>query len=376
MKKSIIHVINMGSIGGVQEMFIPFYKKALHASYFEHVVFGFEATDSLYAEKVSLYVLKNSFVNCVRFLKYLFLRDSIVHFHNMLGRRGIRALLRIVPVRRVVFTEHGSIWNAPHRDMEVFRSNAARALKVIANSNATKTMLVKRAQIDSDKIEVIHNGYLEECESGKYSENRQKIVVGFIGRFEAFKGIHVLIDAAKKLTRHDISFLIAGTGQYEKVLRERADGCDAIRFVGRVQNPLDFLRTLDILVVPSIREPLGNVIIEAGFCRKAVIAACVDGIPEIIENDKTGILLKPTVPIDCDSFPLRPEYVVDPETQELIVPKQIASDSLKDAILELAQDPAKAQRLGDALFEKVTRDFTLETYFAKIEAMYKGLCVR
>ena len=50
-----------------------------------------------------------------------------------------------------------------------------------------------------------------------------------------------------------------------------------------------FLSKIDILVVPSIREPFGNVIVEAGFSGKAVIASKIDGIPEIILNEKVWI---------------------------------------------------------------------------------------
>ena len=50
---------------------------------------------------------------------------------------------------------------------------------------------------------------------------------------------------------------------------------------------------MDVIVVPSIREPLGNVIIETGFCKKPIIASNVDGIPEIIQDKINGILINP-----------------------------------------------------------------------------------
>ena len=78
--------------------------------------------------------------------------------------------------------------------------------------------------------------------------------------------------------------------------------------------------SVDIIVVPSIREPLGNVIIEAGFCKKTVIASNIDGIPEIITNNVSGILLTPREPISLDDIPLNatpfPEFVVNPNYNE------------------------------------------------------------
>ena len=76
-----------------------------------------------------------------------------------------------------------------------------------------------------------------------------------------------------------------------------------IFLIGKTKNPLEFLNKIDILVVPSLREPFGNVIVEAGFCRKAVIASNVDGISEIINTHKMGILIEPKDNID---FKLRP----------------------------------------------------------------------
>ena len=70
------------------------------------------------------------------------------------------------------------------------------------------------------------------------------------------------------------------------------------------KNFYDFLSKIDILVVPSIREPFGNVIVEAGFSGKAVIASKIDGIPEIILNEKFGYLIKPNDPINLNFRPI------------------------------------------------------------------------
>ena len=82
---------------------------------------------------------------------------------------------------------------------------------------------------------------------------------------------------------------------------------------------------MDIIVVPSIREPLGNTIIEAGYCKKPVIASNVDGIPEIINHGINGILIDPDKKIsfnqiENDAVPI-PEVVINPKTQELLSKK-------------------------------------------------------
>ena len=49
-----------------------------------------------------------------------------------------------------------------------------------------------------------------------------------------------------------------------------------------------FFKQINLLIVPSIREPFGNIILEAGICKVPVIASCIDGIPEIIDNNVNG----------------------------------------------------------------------------------------
>ena len=64
--------------------------------------------------------------------------------------------------------------------------------------------------------------------------------------------------------------------------------------MGRVKDPYDFLKQIDLLIVPSIREPFGNICIEAGLCKTPVLASNIDGIPEIIKHNFSGELITPT----------------------------------------------------------------------------------
>ena len=131
---------------------------------------------------------------------------------------------------------------------------------------------------------------------------------------------------------------------------------------------------IDLLIVPSLREPLGNIIIEAGISKKAVIAANVDGIPEIIKNNVNGILLNPTKDLTIGSLPKEavriPKIVVDPNTQEIISPKQIDINELTRKINELAINQNLREDLGDALYNTVKDKFSIEKYFEELEQIY------
>ena len=95
------------------------------------------------------------------------------------------------------------------------------------------------------------------------------------------KGVHILINSAIQLPEYD--FYIAGKGILENKLKELAKNHNNINFLSSTEEPLDFISKMDIMVVPSIREPLGNTIIEAGYCKKAVIASNVGGIAKLLK---------------------------------------------------------------------------------------------
>ena len=134
---------------------------------------------------------------------------------------------------------------------------------------------------------------------------------------------------------------------------------------------------MDVIVVPSIREPLGNTIIEAGYCKKPVIASNVDGIPEIINHGINGILIDPDKKIsfnqiENDAVPI-PEVVINPKTQELQRPREIDSQKLCEAIELLASNSNIRKSYGENLNKTVKEKFNIEYYFETLEKFYQSL---
>lgn len=120
------------------------------------------------------------------------------------------------------------------------------------------------------------------------------IVVGYLGRMENTKGIEVLLDAVKGLSQSQVTVLLGGTGDegYIDGLR-RAYPQPNLQFLGFVK-PAEFLERIDLLVVPSVwEEPLGRVIYEAYAHGVPSIVANVGGMPEIIDEGRTGFIYRP-----------------------------------------------------------------------------------
>lgn len=128
--------------------------------------------------------------------------------------------------------------------------------------------------------------------------------VAIIGQIARWKGQDVFIKAAKILHSKypQIKFLLIGDVLFKKEeellfkdhLVELAKKCDFIQFLGHKENIQELMKDIDILVHASIREePFGRVIIEGMAANTPVIAACLGGPLELIEDNVSGLLYPP-----------------------------------------------------------------------------------
>lgn len=123
-------------------------------------------------------------------------------------------------------------------------------------------------------------------------------VVGFVGRIEPRKGPLDLARAAPALAEAGARVVLVGDDPFgsdpEYLARVRA--CAAVEHHGWVENAPGLMRHLDVLVLPSYREPFGTVLAEAMAVGTPVVATEVDGLPEVVEDGITGMLVEPGDP--------------------------------------------------------------------------------
>ncbi len=369
--KNIIHVISMKrGLGGVQQTFQLYYKFAQKNSKFKQHIFSNHEISKNYGYLKNFFKIQKNFFT---FLKHIVSRNSIIYFHNKLSSKKIYYLLKLLPSNNIIFDESGSAWNMKTEEqIKTYQKNADLAKKIIVCSIATKQMLIKRFKLNKKKIKLIYNGF-KDPEIKKKNINKKNLNVGFIGRLESIKGVHSFIEAANLLKKHKFNFLIAGDGHLENELKELSRENKNIKFIGNVKNPFNFIKSLDILVVPSIREPLGLVSIEAGLCKVSVIASNIDGIPEVITNKHSGILINPTRKISLKQYkgqtPL-PDFVIDPSSYKLTKPKQLDSEILSKSILILSKNERLRIKYGIQLYQNVKKKFSIKNYFNKIEEIF------
>ena len=370
----VCHFVGLSGVGGVQRNFSEYMKlEIISGNEYKHTIYTLGRVDDQYQFSTNILNILE-LRNLVSLIFDLISKSKIVHFYNNLTSLKVAIFLFFIPVTNLIVHERGSAWNLPSKRGFILRFIVWKSNLILANSMATKTLVEKKFGISKNKIKVIHNGVNTSISFKKKSlENEETFFIGFIGRLDTPKGIHVLISAMHNLKHENIKLIIAGDGPLRQELVNRVRNLKSVQFVGRVSDPYDFFNTISLLVVPSIREPLGNVCIEAGLYRVPVLASYIDGIPEIIDNYVSGELIKPTQSVlasdVANSIPV-PEYVVNPIDHELIQPMQIDPSELADKILLLSKNPNKLSQYANKLHENIINCFSMESYRKNLNNVY------
>jgi glycosyltransferase involved in cell wall biosynthesis len=373
----VSHFVGLTGVGGVQRNFSEYMKLEItNGNESKHKIYTIGEVDSQYHLNKKIFnILK--LVNLLSLISDVISKTKIVHFYNNLTSLKVAIFLLFLPTANLIIHERGSAWNLPSKYGFILRFIAWKSDLILANSKATKTLLKKKFGISDNKIIVIYNGVNTSIDDQKKSfEDKECFYIGFLGRLDTPKGAHTLIEAMHILKNQNIKLVVAGDGPLLQELLNRSKNLKSVNFLGRINNPYDFFKSIKLLVVPSIREPLGNICIEAGLNRVPVLASYVDGIPEVIYDKINGVLIKPNqAVIDLrvpNSLPL-PEYVVDPINQELICPMQINPSDLAEKILMLSKNPKKLSKYSNKLHQDIIKSFSIEDYRKKLNTIYLDL---
>jgi len=183
------------------------------------------------------------------------------------------------------------------------------ATRVIVVSDSVKWELQNHFHLPEEKIEVIPNAVdMEKYEKDidraqvkrRYGLDPYEKLVLFIGRLVPQKGVEYLIWAVPSIVRSrpEARFIIAGDGwsrSYLEGLAMSTGHGDKIRFVGFVPDSdlVELTMSADVLVIPSVYEPFGIVALEGMAAGVPVVAGNVGGLSEIIEHERTGVLVYP-----------------------------------------------------------------------------------
>ena len=229
----------------------------------------------------------------------------------------------------------------------------------IAVSENFKDMLAGR-NFNPSAIYVLYNGmdfsepsikYTKGSLIGKYKLDisEKSIIVGIAARLYPVKSIDTIIKAAALVKKQspDIKFLIGGDGEDRKQLEELTSGLnlkDTVFFLGWLDDPNELMSSVDISVLTSISESFPYSILEGARFKKATISSNVGGIPDLINDGENGFLFQPG------------DYV-----------------RLSELILQLGRDPEKLIEMGEKIYEKALREFSIEKMCSTQIDIYKRI---
>lgn len=292
-------------------------------------------------------------------------KPNVVHL-NSAKAGGVGALAaRLARVQKIIFTAHGWAFNEdrPFGQRLIIKLfswiTVLLAHKTIAVSwavkNNTRNWLFIR-----NKVVIIHNGvgsvnFLSRENARTHLATISGIVlpentalIGTIAELHKNKGLTYAIEAFSLLSKKNVSlfFFILGNGEEKEqldTLIEHYRIQERIFLLGFIENAADYLKAFDIFLLPSTKEGLPYVLLEAGLASLPVVASRVGGIPEVIEDGKTGILVPPREPV-----------------------------AISEAIKIFFESLVLRKKLGSALHEKVSSEFSLERMLTETTHLYLG----
>jgi alpha-maltose-1-phosphate synthase len=246
------------------------------------------------------------------------------------------------------------------------RVSAGAAAAIVAVSDGMRAdILAAYPEISPERVRVIRNG-IDTTEYApdpgtdvldRYGIGRDRPYVIFVGRITRQKGLPVLLRAASGLVPEAQLVLCAGAADTAELLAEVTELVDGLR-VSRSgvlwipemlpkREVIQLLTHAAVFACPSVYEPLGIVNLEAMACATAVAASRTGGIPEVVADGETGLLVPPDDP-----------------------------GALAEALNALLRDPERAWAMGQAGRKRAVAEFGWAAIAARVVDLYAELTHR
>ena len=251
----------------------------------------------------------------------------------------------LVVSRRVDFhLRNHSFSRWKHRQVDCF----------IAASEAIRRMLVADG-IPPLRVVTVHEGIDVEHVQAAPAVNVHEVcflphrspLVGNVAALVPHKGQRHLVEAARLVVRElpDARFVIFGEGELREQLERQVRDYHLEKHVmlpGFRTDVLGCIKGFDVFAMSSVTEGLGTSLLDAMACSRAIVATRAGGIPEIVDDGRTGVLVEPR-----------------------------DHAAMARAILRLLKDPDLRRRMGDAGLARVREQFTVDRMVAETAAVYE-----
>lgn len=293
-------------------------------------------------------------------------KPDVIHLHSPKAA-GLGALAgRILRVKKIITTVHGWSFNEIrpiHQKISIaFFSWLTMILShvtIVLSEKEQKQALLFPAV--KEKIELVPLGIkpitfisvdgakqaLAKNIGMNFVDFYKKNIIGTIAELHPNKGLIYLIEAMKTVANEQSNTicLIIGDGQDKELLEAKIKENkleNTVFLTGRIDNASEYIKALTVFVLPSTKEGLPYAILEAGMASLAVVATTVGGIPEIVEDMKSGILIQPKNPRE-----------------------------LSHALSFMVEHPEERKKYGSILKERINEKFTFTRMIEENEKIYQ-----
>ena len=296
-----------------------------------------------------------SFIEILRIIKKE--RPDTIHIHSPKAGGLVGLAGRILHIKNIIYTSHG--WSF-EEDRSHLQKTLIKIFSWLIVVLSHKTIVISKSEYErvcswpfiSKKLITINNG-IDDIEflpkisaKEKLMENlpkevQDKIIIGTIGELHKNKGYRYAIEALSEIEK--IIYIIIGDGEENKELEEliKQKNIKNIFLLGNIKNAPTYIKAFDIFLLPSIKEGLPYVLLESAKANIPIISTNVGGIGNLIENQKTGILINPKDPI-----------------------------AIREALNFALENPTKTTLFADNLNNKIAKEYSIKDMIKKLEDLY------
>ncbi len=243
------------------------------------------------------------------------------------------------------------------RHMAAYRAAAKGFSVSISVSDAIRDQVRRERRVPEFKTRTIHYGVdvtrFRPVSGASLRRSlgipRDAVVFGTVARLTPQKGHRFLIEALPEIVHENPGalFVFAGDGPLRGSLESTASALGVRRnvlFLGFRRDIVELMGAFDAFILPSLYEGLPNAVLEAMACGKPVIATAVDGTPEAVTHERTGLLVPPRNP-----------------------------STLAEAVLRFCRDPRRMREMGRNGRRRAVERFGLDRQISAFDELYRKL---
>lgn len=395
----ILHFLQLQEIGGIECLFTDYLMGRKNLSLQHHIL--------LHSKRIhpKLFPLIKSAAASISYIKYLggikylrrprFLRKAyikktllslkpdLIIFWSHYSEDLVSAAIDLnIPY---MYYDHGASWfpswfnRCPKKTSDFL--NQAKAL--ISCSFAAKRMLELQWPLNKEVI-LIRNPLRQSFTAPqqlKIPSNDATLRLGAAARLIPLKGLASLIYAIDQLKRRGkpCQLSIAGEGREYTSLKELIKKLgveNEVQLLGLVKDMAGFYKDIDIFLVPSLREPLGLVAVEAMAYGCPVICNAVDGLPEVVIHGETGYCLEANQELVeykklCSSLDGIPKKIYSPKMNCLSDPKALDPIEIANLIETIDSQSPEHLKMCQNAQERAKNNFSFSEYVSQLEDLIK-----